>query len=136
MQTQAPLASPIGFLTALLLLWLGGVALRLTILAVPPVIPLIHADLHMSETQVGILTGLPMVLSDVGGAPTVVENGVNGLIVPNSDDPAELAEAMRTISSRDRHQAMKTAAALRTNRFTLERMVQETEAVYRKAAGR
>jgi CP family cyanate transporter-like MFS transporter len=38
------------------------VALRLTILAVPPVIPLIHADLHLSETQVGILSGLPMVL--------------------------------------------------------------------------
>ena len=49
-------------LTALLLLWLGGVALRLTILAVPPVIPLIHNDLHLSETQVGILSGLPMVL--------------------------------------------------------------------------
>jgi CP family cyanate transporter-like MFS transporter len=47
---------------ALLLLWLGGVALRLTILAVPPVIPLIHDDLHLSETEVGILSGLPMVL--------------------------------------------------------------------------
>ena len=77
--------------------------------------------------------GLPMVLSDVGGASTVVDSGINGLIVPNSDDPAELAEAMRTISSLERHQAMKTAAALRTNRFTLERMVLETEAVYRKA---
>ena len=49
-------------LTALLLLWLGGIALRLTILAVPPVIPLIHADLDLSKTQIGILTGLPMVL--------------------------------------------------------------------------
>ena len=49
-------------LTALLLLWLSGVALRLTILAVPPVIPLIHNDLHLSPTQIGILSGLPMVL--------------------------------------------------------------------------
>jgi MFS transporter, CP family, cyanate transporter len=49
-------------LRALLLLWLAGVGLRLTILAVPPVIPLIHDDLHLSETQVGILSGLPMVL--------------------------------------------------------------------------
>jgi glycosyltransferase involved in cell wall biosynthesis len=81
------------------------------------------------------VAGLPMVLTDVGGASTVVENGVNGLIVPNIDDPAELAEAMRTVSSPDRHPAMKTAAALRTNRYTLERMVRETEAVYRKVAG-
>ena len=47
---------------ALLLLWLSGIALRLTILAVPPVIPLLHDDLHLTETQVGILSGLPMVL--------------------------------------------------------------------------
>jgi MFS transporter, CP family, cyanate transporter len=55
-------ATLLPMLNALLLLWLAGIGLRLTILAVPPVIPLIHADLKMSETQVGILTGLPMVL--------------------------------------------------------------------------
>jgi len=44
------------------LLWLAGNGLRITILAVPPVIPLIRAELGMSETQVGILTGLPPVL--------------------------------------------------------------------------
>lgn len=44
------------------LLWLAGIALRLTVLAVPPVIPQIHTDLDLSETQVGILTGLPQVL--------------------------------------------------------------------------
>jgi CP family cyanate transporter-like MFS transporter len=44
------------------LLFIAGVALRLTVLAVPPVIPQIHADLNLSETGVGILTGLPQVL--------------------------------------------------------------------------
>jgi CP family cyanate transporter-like MFS transporter len=62
--TQQPGVTPpaMAALKALLLLWLAGVALRLTILAVPPVIPLIHGDLHLSETQIGILSGLPMVL--------------------------------------------------------------------------
>lgn len=55
--------------TALLLLWLAGSALRLTILAVPPVIPLIHDDLHMSATQVGILTGLPSLLFAAAAVP-------------------------------------------------------------------
>src|SRR3989440_171118 len=50
------------FLLCVLLLWIAGVGLRVTILAVPPVIPLIRLDLGMSETQVGILTGLPPVL--------------------------------------------------------------------------
>src|SRR6266699_2548678 len=50
------------FLFCMLLLWLAGAGLRITILAVPPVVPSIRADLGMSETQVGILTGLPPVL--------------------------------------------------------------------------
>ena len=50
------------FMLCVLLLWLAGNGLRITILAVPPVIPLIRADLGMTETMVGILTGLPPVL--------------------------------------------------------------------------
>lgn len=50
------------FLLYAFLLWLAGNGLRITILAVPPLIPLIRTDLGMSETQVGILTGLPPVL--------------------------------------------------------------------------
>jgi CP family cyanate transporter-like MFS transporter len=49
-------------LTSFLLLWLAGLGLRLTILAVPQVIPLIHDELHLSATQVGILAGLPSML--------------------------------------------------------------------------
>ena len=33
---------------ALLLLWLAGVCLRVTVLAIPPVIPLLHRDLNLS----------------------------------------------------------------------------------------
>ena len=80
--------------------------------------------------------GLPMVLSDVGGASTVVDHGVNGLIVPNSDDVGELTEAMLSISSPARHAAMKAASALKTGRFTLDRMVRETEAVYHRVVDR
>ena len=52
-----------------MLLWLAGCALRLTILAVPPVIPLIHDELHMSATQIGILTGLPSMLFAAAAVP-------------------------------------------------------------------
>jgi CP family cyanate transporter-like MFS transporter len=55
--------------TALVLLWLSGCALRLTILAVPPVIPRIHDSLAMNATQIGILTGLPSMLFAVAAVP-------------------------------------------------------------------
>jgi len=44
----------------LALLWLAGIATRLTILAIPPVLPLIRDELHMMEAQVGFLVGLPV----------------------------------------------------------------------------
>jgi MFS transporter, CP family, cyanate transporter len=56
-------------IVSLALLWLGGVGLRLTILAPPPVISLIHADLRMSETEVGILSGLPTLLFALAAVP-------------------------------------------------------------------
>jgi len=43
-------------------LWLAGAAMRLPLLAVPPVIRLIHDDLHMTETQVGLLIGIPLLM--------------------------------------------------------------------------
>jgi MFS transporter, CP family, cyanate transporter len=51
------------------LLWLAGNGLRITILAVPPIIPLLAADLHMSATEVGILGGLPAVLFAAAAIP-------------------------------------------------------------------
>jgi len=49
-------------LLPLLLLWLIGIALRLPILAVPPVIPALRADFGMTGTEIGILSGLPIVM--------------------------------------------------------------------------
>jgi CP family cyanate transporter-like MFS transporter len=56
-------------LLSLILLWLAGAGLRLTVLAVPPVLPFIHDDLHLSETQVGILVGLPSLLFALAAVP-------------------------------------------------------------------
>ena len=56
-------------LKILFLLALAGVAMRMTILAMPPVIPLVHRELHMSETQVGLLVGLPLALFAIAAVP-------------------------------------------------------------------
>jgi CP family cyanate transporter-like MFS transporter len=56
-------------LIALGLLWLAGNALRLPILAVPPVINAVQGDLRMSGTEIGVLAGLPVVLFAVAALP-------------------------------------------------------------------
>jgi MFS transporter, CP family, cyanate transporter len=50
-------------------LWLVGVAMRVTILAMPPVIPQVHDELRMSETQVGLLIGLPLAMFAIAAVP-------------------------------------------------------------------
>jgi CP family cyanate transporter-like MFS transporter len=68
----------------LLLLWLGGIDLRLTLLAVPPLIPLIHSDLHLDEKAVGALVSLPVLLlalAAVPGSLLIAKLGVRGAVV-------------------------------------------------------
>ncbi|HVU42158.1 MAG TPA: MFS transporter, partial [Xanthobacteraceae bacterium] len=55
--------------TVLLLFWLVGACLRITVLAVPPVVPLLHADLHLSETGIGWLSSLPPMLFAIAAVP-------------------------------------------------------------------
>jgi len=51
------------------MLWLAGVAIRIPILAIPPVIPFIRTDLNMSGTEIGALSGIPMILLAFGALP-------------------------------------------------------------------
>ncbi len=84
MQNPGDPRSQARFLTTLLLLWLAGTGLRLTILAVPPVIPLIHDELRLNATQIGILTGLPSMLfafAAVPGSLLIARLGVRTALV-------------------------------------------------------
>jgi CP family cyanate transporter-like MFS transporter len=67
-------------LTMLTVLWLAGVCLRLTVLAIPPVVPLLHADLHLSETGIGWLSSLPPMLFAVAAIPGALLIARFGLI--------------------------------------------------------
>jgi MFS transporter, CP family, cyanate transporter len=47
---------------SLALLWLIGIALRLAILAVPPVIPALRGEFHLTGTEIGALSGAPIII--------------------------------------------------------------------------
>jgi CP family cyanate transporter-like MFS transporter len=66
------------------LLWLAGIDLRLTLLAVPPVIPLIHRDLHLNESAIAALSNLPVLVlagSSVFGALLTTRLGARRAMV-------------------------------------------------------
>jgi MFS transporter, CP family, cyanate transporter len=69
---------------AALLLWLAGNGLRLTILAVPPVIAMIRDDLHLSATEVGLLSSIPpamFAIAALAGSLLVARLGVSAALV-------------------------------------------------------
>ena len=51
------------------MLALAGACLRLTVLAIPPVVPLLHAELHLSETGIGWLSSVPPMLFALAAVP-------------------------------------------------------------------
>jgi CP family cyanate transporter-like MFS transporter len=68
----------------LFLLWLGGVDIRLTMLAVPPLVPLIHRDLHLDEKAVGALVSGPVLILAVASVPgslLIARLGIRGALV-------------------------------------------------------
>jgi CP family cyanate transporter-like MFS transporter len=69
---------------AVVQLWLAGNALRLTILAVPPVIAMIRDDFSLSATQVGLLSSIPPALfaiAALGGSLLVARLGVRSALI-------------------------------------------------------
>jgi glycosyltransferase involved in cell wall biosynthesis len=79
---------------------------------------------------------LPVVATNVSAVPEVVVDGVTGRLVPAADDAA-LAEALRAVAA-DPALRRRLGAAGRervVERFGLDRMVDETLAVYAEVAG-
>jgi len=69
---------------SLLLLWLVGIALRLAILAVPPVIPALRNEFHLSGTDIGVLSAVPVIVFAVAalvGSRLVARIGVVPAVV-------------------------------------------------------
>ncbi|MBI4342291.1 MAG: glycosyltransferase [Candidatus Omnitrophica bacterium] len=75
----------------------------------------------------------PVVATAVGGNPELVSSGRTGLLVP-PEDPRHLADAiLELLDHPDRARAMGRSARHRVEqRFSLERMVEETDRVYQE----
>jgi glycosyltransferase involved in cell wall biosynthesis len=79
----------------------------------------------------------PIVATRAGGIPEVVDDGRTGLLVPPRDHHAMAAAILRLLKNVDERRRMGEAGLARLReRFTLEKMVAGTAAVYERLAGR
>lgn len=76
--------------------------------------------------------GKPVIGSEVGGIPELVEDGVTGLIVPKEDPPA-LAEAIRRMVEEEglRHSCAEAGHQMAKNRLDIRHRMEESYALYR-----
>ena len=76
--------------------------------------------------------GVPVIASDIGGLPEMVEPGNGGWLVP-AGDPTALARAI-TVAAADPGQlgVQSQRARERARLFSVDRMVERTEAFYRR----
>ena len=66
------------------LLWTCGLCLRLTVLAVPPAISMIQRDLNLSGTEIGLLSGIPVIVFAIVATPgsiVIARLGVRGALL-------------------------------------------------------
>jgi glycosyltransferase involved in cell wall biosynthesis len=81
--------------------------------------------------------GLPIVASAVGGLPELVDNGSNGVLIPNSDaEGLELAIREMIVDGEARKARGRASRAVYEARFRFELMLEKTAALYESVRGR
>jgi glycosyltransferase involved in cell wall biosynthesis len=83
-----------------------------------------------------MVAGLPIVATNTGGIPEIVQNGVNGLLVPTRNAPA-LAKAISGLLEKpELRKKMGQASLDIVQNFSTDKMIQGNIAVYSNLADR
>jgi glycosyltransferase involved in cell wall biosynthesis len=98
-------------------------------------LPQARALIYLSQSEglgsgilLGMAHGVTVIASNIGGIPELIENGVNGILVPNEE--AAVAEALGHIDPQLGHAARETVLT----HFTVDRMVGRTLEAYGRVA--
>ena len=96
----------------------------------PSVVPSLEEGFGIPAAE-AMGCGTPVIASDAGGLPEVVEDGVTGIVYPK-DEPSALTDALRQILRYDDvRQQMGAASIERANRlFSWDKTVEAFEEIY------
>ena len=95
---------------------------------------------YTEASQSGVLAfaytfGKPVVVTDVGSLPEVVDEGETGLVVPPKDTQALAEAVVSVLSNPEKRRAMGEKAYLKaTTDLSWDRIAEQTMGVYEEAA--
>jgi glycosyltransferase involved in cell wall biosynthesis len=84
----------------------------------------------------GMAAGLPVIATGAGGPAEIIEDGVNGLLVPPGDVPALTAAVRRLLGDAELRARIGQAGIERAKDFAPELIGKQMRAVYESALGR
>jgi len=100
------------------------------------VIPSVEADTIPQVLMQALALGLPVVSTTVGSIPDVVQDGATGFVVPPRDAGALAERIVTLLADPDLCHAIGTRGrAVVEREYSLERMLDRLEGVYRQADG-
>lgn len=76
---------------------------------------------------------VPVVCSDVGGLPEVIENGVSGFLCPLGDVNAMAEKVIHILEDHERHKGFKEQAYESSKKFDIVKVISHYESLYREA---
>lgn len=94
---------------------------------------------YTDATQSGVLMtayafNKPAIVTDVGGLPEVVEDGVTGFVVPPRDENSLARAIINLLKNKDlKEKIKKNISRVSKNKFSWEQIASHTIAVYKKA---
>ena len=96
------------------------------------VLPTLHETLSNALLEASV-SGLPLIASDTGGIPEIIEPGYNGLLV-KKNSPGALYNAMRRLvnDAEERHTMGLNAQKIVKNKFAEEDLINKVYKVYKK----
>ena len=77
--------------------------------------------------------GVPVVCSDVGGLPEVIEEGISGYLCPLGDVDAMANRAIHILEDPERHKRFKRQAYESSKKFDIDKVITHYESLYQKA---
>jgi glycosyltransferase involved in cell wall biosynthesis len=79
---------------------------------------------------------LPIVMTHVGGAGTLVRDGENGFVVPPDDVNQLTATLERLLADESRRRELGNRGSELVQEFSIQKMVEKTVALYQSLAAR
>ncbi len=76
--------------------------------------------------------GVPVMSSDAGGLPELIEDGLGGILVPENEQAQGIERAVALLSDPSRLDQFRQASIRRASNYSLERILPLYEALYRQ----